>query len=121
MQQLLSDYLHGVGTLESVTGPEDFAALCSAVRGNAALRLRWKLDRRLGIPPWNGTPGRDECLLALAQLRADREEALDSLCPACRAQVGEGRCRSCGGALPTENPAFDEARFEELKHDGAAL
>ena len=121
MQRLLSDYLHGVGTLEAVRTAEDFAALCRAVRADGALRLRWKLLRRLGLPPWTGTPGRDEYLCALAQLMADRDDALDALCPACRERVREGRCRICGGAIPTENPGFDEARFEELKHDGSAL
>ncbi len=120
MESLLADYLHGAGTLDPVVTGADFEALCRAVRANGALRLRWKLLRRLGIPPWTGRPGRDDCLLALAQLRADRDEALEALCPVCRERA-EGCCRICGAPIPTENPEFDESRFEELKQNGAAL
>ena len=121
MEQHLSDYLHGVGTLEAVRSAEAFGALCDAVRGDAAGRLRWKLRRRLGLAPWDGSPGRDEYLYALAQLRADREEAMAALCPACRERAEDGRCRACGAPIPVENPGFDESRFEELKRDGDAL
>ena len=62
-------------------------------------------------------------LWCLAQELLDREEALEGLCPACRA-------RALGGAVPgvrretgrdegMVNPAFDPARFEALKGGGA--
>lgn len=121
MRTLLSDYLHGAGTLQAVRSAADFEALCSAVRDDRAGRLRWKLHRRLGLTPWTDTPGRDEYLYALAQFQADLEEAMANLCPACREQAAEERCRVCGAAIPTQNPDFDESRFEELKHDGSAL
>lgn len=63
-------------------------------------------------------------LWCLAQDLLDREEALERLCPECRAQVGETRCPDCGkpyarwgeGAV---NAAFDLALFEERKGGGA--
>ena len=50
----------------------------------------------------------------------DREEALARLCPACRARAEEKRCPVCGQPAAdwgegAENPAFDWARFAELK------
>ena len=121
MNTLLSNYLHGAGTLQAVRAAGDFEALCLAVREDRAGRLRWKLHRRLGLTPWTGAPGRDEYLYALAQFQADLEEAMENLCPACRERTDGARCRACGAAIPTENPDFDESRFEELKHDGSAL
>lgn len=63
--------------------------------------------------------GRDY-LWCLANGILDREEELDRLCPACRAQALEGRCAACG--RPTSgwgegaaSAAFDPDRFEELK------
>ena len=116
MRALLENYLHGRGTLDPVKTAADFEALCEAVSRDGAGRLRWNLSRRLGFAPWAGTPGRDEYLYALAQLRLDRDEQLDALCPACRAGAEARRCPCCGGALPTVNPGFDESRYEELKH-----
>lgn len=62
--------------------------------------------------------GRDYLWCAL-NLLLDDEEALDALCPACRAQAGEGRCPVCGEAVENsgagENAAFDSERFERLK------
>ena len=121
MHKLLAAYLHGEGTLDAVRSADDFERLCRAVRDDRAGRLRWKLHRRLALAPWTQPPGRDEYLYALAQLRADRLDALEALCPACREAAGAGCCRVCGAPIPTENPAFDEARFEELKHEGSAL
>ena len=121
MRTVLSDYLHGTGTLTQVRTAADFAELCRAVRDDSAGRLRWHVLRRLGLTPWQGTPGRDEYLYALANLQADRDEALSALCPDCRAHIEDGRCRACGAPIPVENPAFDESRFEELKHDGSAI
>ena len=118
MRALLEAWLHGQGSLEAVKTAADFDALCEAVSQDAAGRLRWQLDRRLGLVPWEGRPGRDEYLYALANLRVDREEQLDALCPACRAEATARRCPCCGGAMPVTNPGFDEGRYEELKHDG---
>ena len=121
MRSVLYDYLHGQGDLGAVRSAADFDALCAAAAEDAAGRLRWKLDRALGLVPWAGAPGRDDYLYALANLRLDRAERLDALCPACRADAEAVRCVCCGGAMPTVNPGFDEGRYEELKHDGTAL
>ncbi len=121
MKQLLYDYLHGTGTLEAVRTPEDFARFCAAVGEDAAGRLRWQIGRTLGLAPWTVPPGRDEYLYASAQLWQDRADALSHLCPACRAAAQRNVCQLCGAALPTENPAFDEARYEELKQYAPAL
>ena len=118
MTALLEAFLHGQGDLQGVKTAADFDALCAACEEDAAGRLRWKLTRRLGLVPWAGQPGRDEYLYVLANLRLDREEQLDALCPACRADAEARRCPCCGGVLPTVNPGFDESRYEELKHDG---
>jgi hypothetical protein len=120
MRSVLYDYLHGQGDLGAVRSAADFDALCAAAAEDTAGRLRWKLDRVLGLAPWAGQPGRDEYLYALANLRLDRAERLDALCPACRANAEAVRCACCGGAMPTVNPGFDEGRYEELKHDGPA-
>ena len=116
MRSLLEAWLHGQGSLEGVKTAADFDALCEAVSQDAAGRLRWRLTRRLGLVPWEGRPGRDEYLYALANLRLDREAELEALCPACRAEAETRRCPCCGGAMPIVNPGFDESRYEELKH-----
>ena len=121
MEKALSQYLHGEGTLNACRTGQDFDDLCRAVASDRAGRLRWQTARALGIPLWEKFPGRDECLYALAQLRADREEARNRLCPACRARAEEDLCAHCGNPLPINNPAFDEARFEELKHHDTSL
>ncbi len=118
MKNVLLEYLHGRGDLAQIKSAGDFDSFCQAVREDAAGRLRWQLYRRLGILPWKGTPGRDALLYAAAQLRLEREAALDALCPACRARA-EG-CPACGGSLPVENPVFDEQRYEELKRHGTS-
>ena len=59
--------------------------------------------------------GRDYLWCAL-NLMLDDEEALEALCPSCRAQAEEGRCPVCGAA-PGEaggNGAFDLGRFERM-------
>ena len=117
MKTVLLDYLHGDGTLETCRTGQDFDALCQAVGEDQAGRLRWKLLRTLGQPLWEKAPGRDAYLYALAQLRIDREEALAALCPACRSRAEEALCAHCGKPLPTSNPDFDEARYEELKRN----
>ena len=62
-------------------------------------------------------------LWCLAQELLDREEALEELCPACRARALEERCPVCGRETGRDegmvNPAFDPARFEALKGGGA--
>lgn len=122
MKNVLSDYLHGKGSLETCRTAQDFDALCRAVEEDRAGRLRWQIGRTLGILPWEGMPGRDNYLYALAQLRIDREEALHSLCPTCRMRAEENLCAHCGRPLPTSNPSFDEARYEELKkHESPTL
>jgi len=121
MKALLYNYLHKAGTLDEVRTPEDFSKLCAAVAADTAGRLRWQLERSLGLPPWDTPPGRDEYLYASAQLQQDREEALSRLCPACRETAERNVCRLCGAALPTQNPAFDHARYEELKQYDPAL
>ena len=49
----------------------------------------------------------------------DREEALEQLCPSCRAEAKDNRCPSCGvpldGVSAGQNAAFDQARFERMK------
>ena len=120
MRSVLYDYLHGQGDLGAVKTAADLDALCAAAAEDAAGRLRWKLSRRLGLAPWTGQPGRDDYLYALVNLRLDRTERLDALCPACRAEAEAQRCPCCGGAMHTVNPGFDEGRYEELKHDGPA-
>ena len=58
-------------------------------------------------------------LWCAVNLVLDREEELDRLCPACRAQAEEARCLCCGAPLDGvsvgQNASFDEARFERLK------
>ncbi len=122
MKELLHRYLHGAGTLAECQSEGDFEALCQAAAQDLPGRLRWKLLRRLNLPPFLGQPDRDALLYALAQLALDREEALQSLCPACRSRAQGELCAHCGSPLPTENPGFDEKRYEELKnHENSAL
>lgn len=63
--------------------------------------------------------GRDY-LWCLVHLLLDREEELEQLCPACRARAMEERCPACGRETGgpgerADNPAFDRARFEQLR------
>ena len=52
-------------------------------------------------------------------LLLDDEEAASLLCPACREEAEKGRCPVCGRekeeTVREENPAFDWARFQQLK------
>ena len=56
------------------------------------------------------------------RLLLDGEEALDALCPACRAEAREGRCPVCGAATggdrTGENAGFDPERFERMRRGG---
>lgn len=55
----------------------------------------------------------------VANLLLDREEELDTLCPACRARVEAQACPVCGAAKESGeggvNPSFDKERFERMK------
>ena len=57
-------------------------------------------------------------------LLLDDEEALEELCPECRAAAERGVCPSCGReteyAAMSENEGFDEARYERLKRGGTS-
>ena len=64
-------------------------------------------------------------LWCLANGLLDREEALDRLCPDCRAKAEQARCPVCGRPEDVEqpgeggsNPAFDPERFRRLKEGG---
>jgi len=61
--------------------------------------------------------GRDYLWCAL-NLLLDQEEALDVLCPACRAEAERARCPVCGtetvGESVGENASFDRERYERL-------
>lgn len=62
-------------------------------------------------------------LWCLVHSLLDKEEELDQLCPECRAKAEEKHCPVCGRpaahwAEGAANPAFDEARFENLKGGG---
>ena len=52
-------------------------------------------------------------------LMLDDEEALEALCPACRAEAQEARCPVCGaltgGDWAGVNQSFDEERFQRLR------
>ena len=58
-------------------------------------------------------------LWCAVNLVLDREEELNRLCPSCRAQAEEARCRCWGGPLAGvpvgRSASFDEERFERLK------
>ena len=58
-------------------------------------------------------------LYCLMQEMLDREELLESLCPACRARAEEPHCTLCGaplaGSATGVNSTFDMARFERMK------
>ena len=57
-------------------------------------------------------------LWCLTHMVLDREEALERLCPSCRAQAQQGLCPGCGRPVQAVegavNPNFDPARFEAL-------
>lgn len=62
-------------------------------------------------------------LWCLVNQLLDREEELERLCPACRAQALEKHCPICGEPMERagegmENPQFDRERFEQLKGGG---
>lgn len=61
-------------------------------------------------------------LWCLLNLVLDEEEALNALCPACRAEAQEERCPACGAPVgqseSQDNAAFDWARYERMKGGG---
>ena len=58
-------------------------------------------------------------LYCLMHEMLDREEALERLCPACRARAEETRCTGCGALLSDtaggDNAGFDMERFLRMK------
>ena len=54
-------------------------------------------------------------------LMLDDEEALDALCPSCRAEAREARCPVCGtltgGNWAGVNQGFDEVRFQRMRRE----
>lgn len=96
--------------------------------GDPAGRLRWRVLRQFHALPTEGR-ARDmkerDYLWCLANALIDREEALERLCPDCRARAMEERCPVCGAEAAgwgerIVNPAFDMERFEALKGGGGA-
>ena len=84
-------------------------------------RLQWRVLRAFGALPTEARAREmtdREYLWCALNLLLDGEELLDRLCPACRAEAGEGRCPACGASVSAgeagENAAFDRARFEAL-------
>jgi hypothetical protein len=108
----------------------DWEPLKQALADSPMERLKWRVQRSfLALPTEARVREMTESdyLYCALQLLLDKEERLAGLCPACRAAAMEGadRCTVCGGpletAVETENPAFDLARFEELRdHGGGA-
>ena len=82
-------------------------------------RLKWKVLRAFGVLP-SEQRARDmtdgDFLYCVAQMMLDEQEALDRLCPSCRAEAEKERCPVCGAESFEENAGFDEKRFEELKY-----
>lgn len=99
---------------------EELERVKEELRGDAGGRLRWRVLRRFRALPTEGRSramkGRDY-LWCLANGLLDREEELERLCPACRERALEERCPACGQARESwaVNPAFDSARFEQLR------
>lgn len=91
-------------------------------------RLRWRVLRQFHALP-DEKRVRDmkerDYLWCMANTLLDREEELDRLCPVCRARAREEHCALCGRPAGewgegTDNAAFDNSRFEELKGGGGA-
>lgn len=96
-----------------------------ALRSDKAGRLRWRVLREFHALPNEERARRlDErdYLYCVLNLILDEEEKLEALCPSCRARAEEKRCACCGGPLNSdsvgENPAFDQARFDQLSKEG---
>ena len=101
---------------------EELERMEEELRGDPGERLRWRVLRQAHALPTEerarAMKGRDYLWCAVNAL-LDREEALDRLCPACRARAGEERCPVCGGrtgeARGAVNSSFDLERFQALK------
>lgn len=105
---------------------EELEKVKENLSGDSSERLRWRVLKRFGALPTEGRvramKGRDY-LWCLANTLLDGEEALERLCPDCRARAEEERCPVCGCSRPEwgegmENAAFDLSRFEELRGGG---
>lgn len=61
-------------------------------------------------------------LWCLLNMMLDEEEAMEALCPACRAEAQEGRCPACGNPVGErereDNPSFDWERYQKMKEGG---
>ncbi len=97
--------------------------LRAALQDDVQAQLRWRVLRAFGVLPTEAraremTP--EDYLYCAMQLALEEEQRLAGLCPACREAARLARCSCCGALLPVENAAFDEKRFEELKHGGVS-
>lgn len=120
---LTARYLKLAGTEDpSCCGdPAQIAALRQALAEDPYERLKWRVLQAFSVLPSERraqemTAG--DYLYCALQLELDDEDRLASLCPGCRAAAETARCPVCGNPAEAETGAFDEARFEELKHDG---
>lgn len=107
---------------------EELERVKKDLSGDPGERLRWRVLRQ-----FHALPAEDRAramkerdyLWCLANTLLDREEELGRLCPTCQARVQEERCALCGRPAgewgeETDNAAFDDSRFEELKGGGGA-
>lgn len=95
--------------------------LRTALGDSAQERLRWRVLRAFGVLPTEARARemtQDAYLLCAMHLTLDEEERLAGLCPTCRELARTARCSVCGAALPEQNAAFDDKRFEELRRGG---
>ena len=102
---------------------EEMERLRAALQDDVQAQLRWRVLRAFGVLPTEAraremTP--EDFLYCAMQLALEEEQRLAGLCPACREAARLARCSCCGALLPVENAAFDEKRFEELKHGGVS-
>ena len=99
---------------------QDWKKRLEVLRQDAEGRLRWKVLRAFGVLPTagNAEPDRKTLTDCVLQMLLDQEEQLAALCPDCREHLLDGACPVCGAVQFGENPAFDPARFEELKNNG---
>lgn len=103
---------------------QETEALLSQLRQEPEERIRWKVLKAFGVLPSEErarTMDWGDYLYCGLQLRLDREEQMERLCPQCRSRAEEHRCSLCGREMSGEtgrNPTFDEKRFEEMKRGG---
>ena len=96
-----------------------------ALGADRAERLRWRVRRAFSVLPAEERAARmtdRDYLICALHLILDEREALDALCPACRAEAEVPRCACCGRPLAEAagavNPGFDPARFRALRSGG---